>query len=74
MFVGVEVVAMQKSSSSSGRCVELGLKAWRKPGYKNKKAGLILADVEYEKMPMEADSDDVVTSYVANDPRRVLIP
>lgn len=38
------------------------------------KAGLILAEVEYEKMPMEADSNDVVTSYVAKDPRRVLIP
>lgn len=40
MFVGVEVVAMQKSSSSSSSeegCVELGLEAWRKPGYKNKK-------------------------------------
>lgn len=39
MFVGVEVVAMQKSSSSSSEegCVELGLEAWRKPGYKNKK-------------------------------------
>lgn len=75
MVVGVEVVAICKSVVVGKEDAwKLGLKAWRKPGYKYKEAGLILAEVEYEKMPIEADSNDVVTSYVAKGPRRVLIP